>query len=66
MPTTFAQRQAEIATLMAAGLGLEAYADEIVDKVWVKDPTFHAPANATDVVVWTEDAGGAAASAYGL
>ncbi len=66
MPTTHPQRLAEVEALMQAGRGLTAFTHETIDKVWVKDPSFHAPANATDVVVWTEYAGGNAANAYGL
>ncbi len=66
MPTIHAQRLAEVATLMHAGRGLVAFTHETIDKVWVKDPSFHAPANATDIVVWVEYSGGAAATAYGL
>ena len=63
---TFAQRQAEAQLLMSSGKGLTAIALADKDIVLVKDPDYHAPANATDVVVWVQYAGGAAQTAYGL
>ena len=66
MPTTFSQRQTEAETLMRSGKGLVAVALADRDIILVKDPSFHAPANATDVVVWKEYAGGSTLAAYGL
>lgn len=63
MPTTFAQRQAEAAKLMAGGFGVVAIAVEERDEVLVKDPSYLVPSSST-IEVWHVYAGGQANAAY--
>lgn len=81
MPTTYAQRLAEVDVLQGAGLGLLAYAESVkgdgstnADVVWTKDPDHvvgtaggKAPVTGYDgTETWVPWAGGDAQTAYGL
>jgi len=67
MATNATERESIAQRAMQLGRGVVAIANPrgaTVDAILIKEPDYHAPANAADIVIWKEYTGDAANSAY--
>jgi hypothetical protein len=67
MATTAGERELIAQRIMQLGTGVIAIPNPrgaSVDAVLIKEPDYHVPANATDIVCWVEMTGDAANAAY--